>query len=149
MEHLRNYPECNGKKYYVSTANTSDHGLETMVFNCDEDGEVHDWNELHVERYDNEHDAKRGHMRICHDIEKYVGDQKPEEAEEKNVHEDDEKTVTITSRDLMEALSKAWAKYIDMADDDGEKVERTIESITKGALIAMITARTLFGKDDE
>lgn len=145
MEHLRNYPECNGKKYYVSTANTSDHGLETMVFNCDEDGEVHDWNELHVERYDNEHDAKRGHMRICHDIEKYVCEHEAK-PDEKN---SDEETVTITKSDLMGALAKAWAKYVDMADDDGEKVERTIESITKGALIAMITTKTLFGKDDE
>lgn len=144
MEHLRDYPECNGQKYYVSTKNTSDHALETAVFKCDENHDVVDYNALHVEHYDNEHDAVHGHIRICHDIEKYVCE--PEaKPEEKN---SDEETVTITSKQLQEALGEAFAKECNEFFDDDE-VKGLLFAITFGSAICNRLVTKFFGKDDE
>lgn len=43
MEHMTNDVELGDKKYYVSTAFTLDHGLETMVFAYDEGGGSIGW----------------------------------------------------------------------------------------------------------
>jgi hypothetical protein len=107
MKHMVNHPEHNGQKYYVSTKNTTDHGLETAVFKCDDNYDVSDFSGVYVERYENEHDAARGHMRICRNIEKYVTNPDPK-PEEKNPHEPEE-TVTITSKQLQEALAEAFS----------------------------------------
>lgn len=151
MKHMKNYPECNGQKYYVSTTNTADRGLETMVFKCDENQKVHDWCELYVEHYTTEHDAIHGHMRICHNIEKYVGEAAEEKPEE-NVHDntdEDEKTVTITKSELMEALAFAWSEYTNMADDEKDKTHRLLEALTKGGLISCIVASKLFDEEPD
>ncbi len=49
---------------YVSTNNTFDVGLETMVFQCDSSGEVTDWTELDCDRYSDESEATDGHKMI-------------------------------------------------------------------------------------
>ena len=36
----------NGQHYLVSTADTPDHGRETMAFECDERGHVTSWSEV-------------------------------------------------------------------------------------------------------
>ena len=46
---------------YIDTTYTLDHGWETMVFPCNADGEVTDWGDLDVERYDSEEEARVGH----------------------------------------------------------------------------------------
>ena len=52
-----------GKKYFVSTANTFDHGWETMVFARNENGEV-DWADLYSDRYNTQEEAEIGHKSI-------------------------------------------------------------------------------------
>jgi len=52
---------ANGK-YFVSTNLTWDHGWETMVFKRDPAvGEVSDWTELDVDRYNDQNEAYTGH----------------------------------------------------------------------------------------
>ena len=50
---------------FVSTCQTFDHGLETMVFPCDENGEVTDWLELEADRYYDMAEALSGHNAIA------------------------------------------------------------------------------------
>lgn len=47
---------------YVSTVDTFDVGWETMVFECDENGNVISWTELDVSNYDDGDDARSGHL---------------------------------------------------------------------------------------
>jgi len=49
--------EVNGRRFLVSTADTFDHGLETMVFN---EGK---WTDLYVDRYSTIDQAFAGHNR--------------------------------------------------------------------------------------
>ena len=46
---------------WVSTCNTFDHGLETMVFPCNERGDVLDWGEIASDRYEDVPEAESGH----------------------------------------------------------------------------------------
>ena len=48
----------------VDTCNTIDHDWETMVFECDAEGNVEDWGELDCERYDSQEEAKEGHNKM-------------------------------------------------------------------------------------
>ena len=50
--------------YMVSTVDTRDAGLETLVFPCTKDGEITDYGELAGERYSTEHEAREGHFRM-------------------------------------------------------------------------------------
>ena len=52
-----------GKTYFVSTANTFDHGWETMVFARNANGEV-DWTDLYSDRYNTREEAEIGHNSI-------------------------------------------------------------------------------------
>jgi len=50
---------------YVSTNNTYDHGLETMVFACTSDGNVVDWvYDLGCSRYSNQTECEIGHQEM-------------------------------------------------------------------------------------
>lgn len=69
MKHLMDYVDLNEKTYYISTANTFDHGLETMVFECEfGTTEVKDWLDLYTDRYKSVEDAKRGHEYVVNNL---------------------------------------------------------------------------------
>ena len=46
---------------WIDTNDTPDHGWETMVFECNENGEVTSWAELDVDIYEDYEEAKAGH----------------------------------------------------------------------------------------
>ena len=77
MKHLMDFIEVNGNWYYVSTNNTFDNGLETMIFPTNKENEVTGWNELYQELHDNEYKAMERHEYIKDHIEEciknYVG----------------------------------------------------------------------------
>ena len=52
---------ANGEYVYIDTRWTLDHGWETMVFTCDESGQVTDWCDLDCEIYDTKEQADIGH----------------------------------------------------------------------------------------
>lgn len=71
MEHLMDYVDLNGRTYYISTANTFDHGLETMVFECEfGTTEVKDWLDLYSNRYYGVKEAERGHKYTVNNLQK-------------------------------------------------------------------------------
>ena len=70
---MKSYIEYNGKHYYVSSCFTPDHGYETMIFLCDDKGNVLDWSDLYVEHYETEEEMNAGHERIITHLDEYVG----------------------------------------------------------------------------
>ncbi len=62
--HLTNVVGRNGKHYYVSSCYTFDNGYETMIFYCDKNGNVTDWNDLYCEHYSDELAMTQRHMEI-------------------------------------------------------------------------------------
>ena len=50
--------------FFISTCNTPDHGRETMVFLIDKKGRVVNWLDLDCNRYDNDHEALQGHIKM-------------------------------------------------------------------------------------
>lgn len=71
MIRLRDYVILNDKEYFVSTKNTYDVGLETMVFESSNKTVVK-WSELYYRHYKNENDAYKGHFDIVNNLEKYL-----------------------------------------------------------------------------
>ena len=61
---LTNVVEYKGNYYYIDSCFTADHGYETMVFPCDEKGNVTDWGELYCEIYDTQTEMEVGHKAI-------------------------------------------------------------------------------------
>lgn len=53
-----------GQYVRMDTCNTFDAGLETMVFRCDQNGEVKNWEELDDMHYGNVTEATEGHIRM-------------------------------------------------------------------------------------
>lgn len=53
-----------GKYVYIDTCWTIDHGWETMVFPCDENGNVTSWSDIDCEIYAEESDADKGHTEM-------------------------------------------------------------------------------------
>ena len=51
-----------GNFVYISTCYTPDKGWETMVFECDKNGEVVNYLDLDAERYDDVIQAFNGHL---------------------------------------------------------------------------------------
>lgn len=49
----------------VDSCNTIDHGYETMIFECDEEGNVSNWNDIDADWYDTEEEMKIGHQKMC------------------------------------------------------------------------------------
>lgn len=68
FEHKADVIKTNKSKtgyVYISTNNTSDAGLETMVFVCNAEGNVVDWvGNLDGDRYDNKAAAEIGHQNM-------------------------------------------------------------------------------------
>lgn len=50
-----------GRYVMIDTCYTWDHGWETMVFACNERGEVIDWRSLDMENYETQTGAAMGH----------------------------------------------------------------------------------------
>lgn len=65
--HLATHIEREGRRFYVSTVDLRNLGndYETMVFPCNEAGEVTSWRELLCRRYDTEAEAALGHQSVC------------------------------------------------------------------------------------
>ena len=64
--HLREFMETNNKNIetgyvYVSTTETFDNDLETMVFMCNSDGVVSDWSGVDCDYYTSVEEAEYGH----------------------------------------------------------------------------------------
>ena len=62
----------NGNFYYVDSAYTFDHGLETMVFYCEPDGDKHkvDWGELHMRLHGTYTEMENYHFWLIDNLEK-------------------------------------------------------------------------------
>lgn len=59
---MRTIVETSKGYVLVDTCDTADHGLETMVFRCTEDGEVQSWRDLDARRYETIPEAEKGHL---------------------------------------------------------------------------------------
>lgn len=57
------------KYYYVDSRFTLDNGFETMVFICNEFGQVLSWKDLYAEWYTDVNEMYIGHLRVVNDIE--------------------------------------------------------------------------------
>ena len=55
------FMSASGDFYYVDSNNTLDHGYETMVFACDNEGNVTSWTDLDAEWYDSLEEMQAGH----------------------------------------------------------------------------------------
>lgn len=70
LDNAHVYRDCvavgnTGRYVVIDSRETFDAGYETMVFESSGDGDVLDWGELDVERYDNWEEMKKGHETIC------------------------------------------------------------------------------------
>ena len=64
--------DINGNHWYVDSRLTFDHGLETMVFPCDSDGNVTSWIDRYAEWHDDITQMCERHTKIIANIEKYI-----------------------------------------------------------------------------
>jgi len=71
MIRLKDYISLNGKEYFVSTKNTFDVGLETMVFESS-NKEVVRWTSLYYRHYKDEEEAYQGHFDTINNLELYL-----------------------------------------------------------------------------
>jgi len=55
---------ANGKYLLVDSRDTFDHGYETMVFRCDENGAVDNWLDIDVDTYPTLPDMIKGHVQM-------------------------------------------------------------------------------------
>ena len=60
--------KSNGKYYLVDSCYTWDCGYETMIFRCNSKGNVKNWRELFVARYQSESEMQQRHMKIVTDM---------------------------------------------------------------------------------
>jgi hypothetical protein len=70
---MGSYIEYNGKYYLVRSRFTSDHGYETMIFLCDDKGNIIDWSALYAEWYETEAEMIAEYERITTHLDEYVG----------------------------------------------------------------------------
>ena len=68
---LKDYISLNNKEYYVSTTNTFDVGLETMVFES-KNQTVVNWKELYYRHYNTIDEAIKGHKDIIENLEELL-----------------------------------------------------------------------------
>lgn len=64
--------EVKGNYYYVDSCCTMDHGYETMVFPCDENGDVTNWGDLYCERYNTAAEMEIGHNMTIANLEEIL-----------------------------------------------------------------------------
>ena len=70
--HCSHIVKCNGKFYYIDSCHTTDAGLETMVFECDETGDNVNWNNLYCERYNSYEAMLNRHDYIINHLEEFI-----------------------------------------------------------------------------
>lgn len=58
-----------GETYYVDSSFTTDHGFETMSFECDRNGHVTNWGDRYCRIYETEEEMMNGHRRACEHLE--------------------------------------------------------------------------------
>ena len=71
MKQLINFVVVNGQEYMVSTTDTFDAGLETMVFRSHKRN-VTNWFEVYVNHYNTVDEAIKGHEDTVENLEKYL-----------------------------------------------------------------------------
>ena len=69
---LTNIVEYKGNYYYIDSCYTLDCGYETMVFPCDEKGNVTDWGDLYCERYSTQAEMEAGHKAIIANLNDFI-----------------------------------------------------------------------------
>ena len=71
------------KYYFVSTIEVQsffdDYNYETMIFTCDKEGEVEDWQDLYCEKYKTIEEANNGHQEIIENFDNLDLNKKEEE----------------------------------------------------------------------
>lgn len=82
FEKMSNIVKYNNKTYFVDTANTPDHGLETMIFESKDqpetndirkvNGDLIDFADLYTEYHQSDEEATEGHNRIINNIGEYI-----------------------------------------------------------------------------
>ena len=82
MIRLKDYISLNGKEYFVSTKNTFDVGLETMVFESS-NKEVVRWTSLYYRHYKDEEEAYQGHFDVINNLELYLQEGKNQKIQAK------------------------------------------------------------------
>lgn len=144
MKHLTNDVKFEGRKYYVSTNNTFDVGLETMVFKYDENDKI-DFSGVYTEHYRTEDEAKKGHKRICKNLGDYINvDEAKNEAHKKDSVLETKKEISVA--DVNEAIARAFAIY---GHDHFEGKDGLMFGMIVGSEIAKLTIEHLFGKEEE
>ena len=71
MQHIKSIVVVENQEYYVSTCDTFDVGLETMVFKS-ENGKPSSWSECYYRHYKTENEAIEGHKEISSNLEKFL-----------------------------------------------------------------------------
>ena len=71
MKQLINFVVVNGQEYMVSTTDTFDAGLETMVFES-HNQKVINWFDVYVNHYNTVDEAVKGHEDTVKNLEKYL-----------------------------------------------------------------------------
>lgn len=75
MEQLINYVVIDGQQYMISTTDTFDAGLETMVFES-RDFKITNWFDLYARHYSTWQEAIDGHQDIIENLEKYLTEER-------------------------------------------------------------------------
>ena len=71
MKQLINFVVVNGQEYMVSTKDTFDAGLETMVFES-RNQYITNWFEVYVNHYNTVDEAVKGHKDVVENLESYL-----------------------------------------------------------------------------
>lgn len=71
MKQLQTFVVIDGQEYLVSTTDTFDMGLETMVFES-RNQKIVNWFDLYVRHYDTDEDAIKGHEEIVENLKIYL-----------------------------------------------------------------------------
>ena len=79
---LKDYISLNDKEYYISTTNTFDVGLETMVFESKNQSVVN-WKDLYYRHYNTIDEAIKGHKDIVDNLEAVLNEGNQETWDEK------------------------------------------------------------------
>lgn len=69
---LTDIVELNGNYYYIDSVDVPFSGCETMVFHCNENGNVSDWSELYCERYTDAIEMETRHKEIVANLGKIL-----------------------------------------------------------------------------
>lgn len=69
---VTNIVNLNGNYFYVDSRYTFDAGFETMVFECDKNGNVINWMDLYVKHYKTQEEMNAHHKEIVENLSMYI-----------------------------------------------------------------------------